>query len=57
MLENPFSELGIKNEVVEAAITTMCKESLKDSGLDNKSIMRTKICLPLDWCAGFSIVT
>ena len=41
-LENPFSELGIKNEVVEAAITTMCKECLKDSGLDNKSIMRTK---------------
>ena len=41
-LENPFSELGIKNEVVEAAITTMCKESLKDSGLDNKSILRTK---------------
>ncbi len=41
-LENPFSELGIKNEVVEAAITTMCKESLKDSGLDNKTIMRTK---------------
>lgn len=42
VLENPFSELGIKNEVVEAAITTMCKESLKDSGLDNKTIMRTK---------------
>ena len=41
-LDNPFSELGIKNEVVEAAITTMCKESLKESGLDNKSIMRTK---------------
>ena len=41
-LENPFSELGIKNEVVEAAITTMCKESLKASGLDNKSILRTK---------------
>ena len=41
-LENPFSELGIKNDVVEAAITTMCKESLKDSGLDNKSILRTK---------------
>ena len=41
-LENPFSELGIKNEVVQAAITTMCKESLKDSGLDNKSILRTK---------------
>lgn len=42
VLENPFSELGIKNEVVEAAITSMCKESLKDSGLDNKTIMRTK---------------
>lgn len=41
-LENPFSELGIKNEVVEASITTMCKECLKDSGLDNKSILRTK---------------
>ncbi len=41
-LDNPFSELGIKNEVVEAAITTMCKESLKDSGLDAKSIGRTK---------------
>ena len=41
-LDNPFSELGIKNEVVEAAITTMCKESLKESGLDNKFIMRTK---------------
>ena len=40
--DNPFEELGIKNEVVEAAITTMCKESLKDSGLDNKSILRTK---------------
>ena len=42
VLENPFSELGIKNEVVEASITTMCKESLKDSGLDNKTILRTK---------------
>ena len=41
-LDNPFSELGIKNEVVEAAITTMCKECLKESGLDNKSILRTK---------------
>lgn len=42
VLENPFSELGIKNEVVEASITTMCRESLKDSGLDNKTILRTK---------------
>ena len=40
--DNPFEELGIKNEVVSAAISTMCKESLKDSGLDNKTILRTK---------------
>ena len=40
--DRPFEELGIRNEVVEAAISTMCKESLKDSGLDAKSIGRTK---------------
>lgn len=41
-LENPFSELGIKNEVIEAPITSMCKDSLKDSGLDNKAAARCK---------------
>ncbi len=40
--ENPFTELGLSNEVVDAPITTMCKESLKESGLDNKAIVRTK---------------
>ncbi len=40
--DDPFAELGIKNEVVPVAITTMCKESLKDSGLDTKTILRTK---------------
>ena len=40
--DDPFEELGLKNEVVCAAITTMCKEALKDSGLDNKTILRTK---------------
>ena len=39
---NPFEELGIKNTVVEAPISSMCKEALKDSGLDNKSILRCK---------------
>ena len=39
---NPFEELGIKNDVVEAPISSMCKEALKDSGLDNKSILRCK---------------
>lgn len=41
-LENPFSELGIKNEVIEVPISSMCKESLKDSGLDNKAAVRCK---------------
>lgn len=41
-LENPFSELGINNEVIEAPITSMCKDSLKDSGLDNKAAARCK---------------
>ncbi len=39
---NPFEELGIKNEVLEVPITSMCKESLKDSGLDNKDAVRCK---------------
>ncbi|NDV63751.1 2-oxoacid:acceptor oxidoreductase subunit alpha [Bacteroides sp. 224] len=40
--DDPFAELGIHNQVVDAPIATMCKESLKDSGLDNKSILRCK---------------
>lgn len=39
---NPFAELKIKNDVIEVPITSMCKDSLKDSGLDNKSILRCK---------------
>ncbi len=39
---NPFEELNIKNDVIEAPITSMCKETLKDSGMDNKSILRCK---------------
>lgn len=39
---NPFEELNIKNDVIEAPITSMCKETLKDSGMDNKSIIRCK---------------
>lgn len=39
---NPFEELHIQNEVIEAPISSMCKESLKDSGLDFKSAMRCK---------------
>ena len=39
---NPFEEMNIKQEVLEVPITSMCKESLKDSGLENKDILRTK---------------
>ena len=40
--DNPFEELGIKQEVLEVPISSMCKESLKDSELDNKSALRCK---------------
>ena len=39
---NAFEELGIKQEVFEVPISSMCKESLKDSGLDNKAMLRCK---------------
>lgn len=40
--DDPFEELGIHNQVVEAPISSICKESLKDSGLDVKTILRCK---------------
>ena len=40
--DDPFEELNIKQEVMEVPISSMCKESLKDSGLDNKSMLRCK---------------
>ena len=40
--DNPFGELGLSNQVIDAPISTMCKESLKDSGLDNKTVLRCK---------------
>lgn len=40
--DNPFEELGIKQQVLEVPISSMCKESLKDSGLDNKAALRCK---------------
>lgn len=40
--DNPFEELNIKQDVLEVPISSMCKESLKDSGLDNKSALRCK---------------
>ena len=40
--ENPFAELNIKQQILEVPISSMCKESLQNSGLDNKSILRCK---------------
>ncbi|MBP9637417.1 MAG: 2-oxoacid:acceptor oxidoreductase family protein, partial [Bacteroidaceae bacterium] len=40
--QDPFEELGIKNEVISAPISSMCKSSLAESGLDNKAALRCK---------------
>ncbi len=41
--DNPFVELGVEDRtLIVAPITTMTKESLKDSGMDIKSILKCK---------------
>ncbi|NLZ72234.1 MAG: 2-oxoacid:acceptor oxidoreductase subunit alpha [Bacteroidales bacterium] len=45
--DDAINELGITNQVVAVPITTLCKESLKDSGMDNRSILRSKNMLAL----------
>ncbi len=40
--EDPLAELGIQNQVIDAPISSICKDSLKDSGLDNKAAARCK---------------
>lgn len=45
--DDPVAELGITCEIVPCPITSMCLETLKDSGLDNKSIVRCKNMLAL----------
>ena len=39
---DPIAELGITCEVIPCPITSLCQETLKESGLDNKSIVRCK---------------
>ena len=41
---NPFTELEIPEsvQIVPVALTTLTKESLKDSGMDNKSILKSR---------------
>ena len=49
--DNPISELHIEDRnVICAQITTLTKESLKDSGLDPKSILRSKNMFTLGMC-------
>jgi len=42
--DNPFAELKISNtiQLIPLQLTTLTKESLKDSGLDTKAIVRSK---------------
>lgn len=41
---NPFTELGIPEsvQIVSVALTTLTKEALKDSGMDNKSVLKCR---------------
>lgn len=45
--DDPVAELGITCEIIPCPITSACVEALKDSGLDNKSIVRCKNMLAL----------
>ena len=40
--ENPIEEMGIKQEVIAASITTMVKDCLASTGMDNKSILKCR---------------
>ena len=42
--DNPFAELGIPEsvQIVPVALTTLTKEALKDSGLDNKAMLKSR---------------
>ncbi len=54
---NPFEELGIKQEVLEVPISSMCKESLKTPDWITNQFSVAKTCLHSDWFAGCSTVT
>ncbi len=48
---NPFEELGIKDyNILAPDITSMTKEALKDSGLDNKAVVKCKNMFALGIC-------
>ncbi len=39
---DPFTELGITDQIVEVPLTSMTKAALADSGLDNKSVLKCR---------------
>ncbi len=47
--DDPFTELGIRAQVLEVPVTALTKEALADSGLDNKSVLKCRniFCLGL----------
>lgn len=48
---DPISEMNLNDyHIIWAPITTLTKESLKDSGLDNKAIIRSKNMFTLGMC-------
>lgn len=42
--DNPFTELGLPEtqQIVPVALTSLTKESLRNSGMDNKAVLRSK---------------
>ena len=40
--DDPYTEIGLKAQVVEVPISSMVKNALADSGMDLKSIMKCK---------------
>ncbi|MDR0954942.1 MAG: 2-oxoacid:acceptor oxidoreductase subunit alpha [Rikenellaceae bacterium] len=48
---DPFTELGIQDyNIIPAPISSMTREALKDTGLDNKSILKSKNMFALGVC-------
>ena len=39
---DPFAEMGIKNDVIAAPITQMVKDCLADSGMDSKAVLKCR---------------
>lgn len=40
--DDPYTEIGLKAQVVEVPISSMVKAALADSGLDNRAVLRCK---------------